>query len=522
MYKKIVQRSFSRFISSSKGHILDIKNDVARVRGLKDLTIGSLVYAGQSKIPGIALTLEQDSVIIGFLNNTQSIRKGDEVISTYGDNLKIFASKDLVGRTVNSLAIPIDNKKPIDNTKSTAMSIFSSKNDDEYGILSQCRLKSMIKTGIKHIDLFFPIGRGSRIAILGDKNTGKTTLAMNILEYQQNSSNIIEINKHQYIQQQKSDKYKLYFIYVCIGRSKQHIKRVEDELIKRNLKDQCIIIQANETETMTSQYISAITASLIANYFRNNNMHCIIVYDDLAAHGQQYNRLKKACNNILADVTSIHASILERCAQLSNQYGGGSATAICLLEVTPSLEITDSLVTFVDQCITLDRTLAIQQIWPAIKVEQIIRNTKPRYQPVFNRNLFHTVARILSESLHIQDQELFASQFGIIAEEELTNLIPLEFQNKLQYLLSQKNAMPIGHQYLSVLAACSNKLLYHVSLDQMNQYELQLHQYFNDKYPAIYDSLSKLTYYKPLDKYILKEIESIISSFEMLYINQQK
>ena len=331
------------------GTILQVGDGIARIYGLKDCMVGELLeFPGG--VQGMALNLEEDNVGAVLLGSETGIKEGDTVKRT-GNIIQIPVGEALVGRVVNALGQPIDNKGPIATTEFRRLETRSP------GVVERQPVKEPLQTGIKAVDSMIPIGRGQRELIIGDRGTGKTAVALDAI-----------------INQRDTD---VYCIYVAIGQKSSTVANVRTSLEQAGAMEYTTIVAATADDPASQQYISPYTGACIGEWFRDNGKHALIVYDDLSKQAVAYRQVSLLLRRppgreaYPGDVFYLHSRLLERSAKLSNELGGGSLTALPIIETQAgdvSAYIPTNLISITDGQIYLTTTLFFQGVRPAVDV----------------------------------------------------------------------------------------------------------------------------------------------------------
>ena len=292
------------------GTIIQIGDGVARVYGLEECMEGELLEF-PNQVFGMALNLEQDNVGCVLLGSEEGIKEGD-IVKRTGKIVEVPVGEDLIGRVVNSLGQPIDGKGPIKNDGYRAIEVPAP------GILERSSVNEPLQTGIKAIDSMIPIGRGQRELIIGDRQTGKTAIAIDTIINQKGKDVIC--------------------IYVAIGQKQSTVANIVNTLTEEGAMDYSIVVTASASESAPLQYIAPYSGCTMGEYFMNKGKHVLIIYDDLSKHAVAYRTMSLLIRRppgreaYPGDVFYIHSRLLERAAKLSKENGGGSLTALPIIE----------------------------------------------------------------------------------------------------------------------------------------------------------------------------------------------
>ena len=343
---------------SNEGTIVFLADGIARVHGLDEIKAGEMVEF-DGGIAGMALNLEKDNVGIVIFGSDKDIKEGDTVKRT-GSIVDVPAGKGLLGRVVDGLGNPIDGKGALD--KSIKRSRVEVKAP---GIIPRKSVSEPMQTGLKSIDSLVPIGRGQRELIIGDRQTGKTAVAIDAI-----------INQKK-INDSGDEKQKLYCIYVAIGQKRSTVRQIEKTLEEAGAMEYTTIVAATASDAAPLQFLAPYTGCTIGEYFRDNGMHALIVYDDLSKQAVAYRQMSLLLRRppgreaYPGDVFYIHSRLLERAAKMSDEHGGGSLTALPIIETQAgdlSAYIPTNVISITDGQIFLETNLFFAGIRPAINV----------------------------------------------------------------------------------------------------------------------------------------------------------
>ena len=339
------------------GTVLSVGDGIARVYGLDQVQAGEMVeFPGGVK--GMALNLEMDNVGVSIFGDDTGIKEGDTVKRT-GEIVDVPVGKELLGRVVDGLGNPIDGKGPIQSTNRRRIELKAP------GIIPRQSVSEPMQTGIKALDALVPIGRGQRELIIGDRQTGKTAVAIDTILNQKT------VNKS------TNEKEKLYCIYVAIGQKRSTVAQIVKTLEDNGAMEYTIVVSATASEPAPLQFLSAYTGCTMGEFFRDNGMHGLIVYDDLSKQAVAYRQMSLLLRRppgreaYPGDVFYIHSRLLERAAKMSEEHGGGSLTALPVIETQAgdlSAYIPTNVISITDGQIFLETNLFFAGIRPAINV----------------------------------------------------------------------------------------------------------------------------------------------------------
>lgn len=363
--KSVIMERIENFDSGPEfleiGRVLSIGDGVARVYGLDNVSMGEKVLF-DSGVSGMAMNLGEDTVDVVLFGEDRKVSEGMEVRRTR-QIVDVPVGKDLLGRVVDALGNPMDGKGSMRATERRAVDVKAP------GIIARQSVHESMQTGLKAIDALVPIGRGQRELIIGDRQTGKTAIAIDTI-----------INQ-KYAFERNDEKNKLYCIYVVIGQKRSSVAQVVKTLTDAGAMGYTIVVSATASEAATMQYLAPYTGCTMGEYFRDNGMHALIVYDDLSKHAVAYRQMSLLLHRppgreaYPGDVFYLHSRLLERAAKLSDDKGGGSLTALPVIETQAgdlSAYIPTNVISITDGQIFLENELFYKGIRPAINVGQSV------------------------------------------------------------------------------------------------------------------------------------------------------
>ena len=344
---------------SDVGQVLSVGDGIARVFGLDQVQAGEMVEFPSAGVKGMALNLERDNVGIVIFGSDAQISEGDEV-RRLGEIVDVPVGKGLLGRVVNPLGEPIDGKGPIvDIAERRRVDVKAP------GIIPRKSVHEPVQTGLKIIDALVPIGRGQRELIIGDRQTGKTAVAVDAI-----------LNQKQ-INAGDDDKAKLFCVYVAIGQKRSTVAQIVKTLEERGALDYTIVVAATASEPAPLQFLAPFSGCAMGEWFRDNGMHALIIYDDLSKQAVAYRQMSLLLRRppgreaYPGDVFYLHSRLLERAAKLNEDFGSGSLTALPLIETQAndvSAYIPTNVISITDGQIFLETDLFYQGIRPAMNV----------------------------------------------------------------------------------------------------------------------------------------------------------
>ena len=428
---------------SEIGKVLSVGDGIARIYGLDQVQAGELVeFAEGTK--GMALNLEADNVGVVIFGEDRDINEGD-VVKRTGAIVDAPVGKGLLGRVVDALGNPIDGKGPIDAAERRRVDVKAP------GIIPRKSVHEPMQTGLKAIDSLIPIGRGQRELIIGDRQTGKTAVAVDTIINQR------EVNKSD------DESKKLYCIYVAVGQKRSTVAQIVKALEENGALDYSIVVAATASEPAPLQYIAPYTACAMGEYFRDNGMHAVIFYDDLSKQAVAYRQMSLLLRRppgreaYPGDVFYLHSRLLERAAKMNEENGGGSLTALPIVETQAndvSAYIPTNVISITDGQIFLETDLFYQGIRPAVNVGLSVSRVGSAAQV---KAMKQVAGSIKLELAQYREMAAFA-QFGSDLDKATQRL--LNRGERLTELLKQPqySPMPVEEQTVSIFAGVNGYL----------------------------------------------------------------
>jgi len=456
------------------GTVLQVGDGIARVYGLPDCQMGELLEFPSSGVFGLALDLEEDSVGAVVIGEDTAIKEGDPVRES-GRIIEIPVGKGLLGRVVNALGQPIDNKGPINSDS------FIRLETTAPGVVDRQPVKEPLQTGIKAVDSMIPIGRGQRELIIGDRQTGKTSVAVDTIINQRSSH--------------EPGGSPMFCIYVAIGQKMSNVARVVETLRENGALEYTIVVVASASDSNAMQYLAPFAGAAIGEYFRDNGMHALVVYDDLSKHAQAYRALSLLLRRppgreaYPGDVFYLHSRLLERAAKLSDEKGGGSLTALPVIETQAgdvSAYIPTNVISITDGQIYLEPDLFFAGVRPAINVGISVSRVGGNAQIKAMKSV---AGKIKLEMAQYRDVAAFA-QFA--SDLDRATQLQLLRGQRLTELLKQGLATPYDvTDQVVVIFAGTNGVFDEVESDQVAALEKVLLKHVHDKYPDVIEELKQ-------------------------------
>ena len=409
------------------GQVLSVGDGIARVYGLDNVRAGEMVEFA-SGVKGMALNLEADNVGVVVFGDDTTIREGDTVKRT-GAIVEVPVGKGLLGRVVDGLGNPIDGKGPLTGVKMTPVEVKAP------GIIPRQSVSEPMQTGLKAIDSLVPIGRGQRELIIGDRQTGKTALVLDTF-----------LNQKQ-VNQGGDESKKLYCIYVAIGQKRSTVAQIVKALEESGAMKYSIVVAATASEPAPLQFIAPYTGCAMGEFFRDNGMHALIVYDDLSKQAVAYRQMSLLLRRppgreaYPGDVFYLHSRLLERAAKLSDKNGGGSLTALPIIETQAgdvSAYIPTNVISITDGQIFLETGLFYKGVRPAINVGISVSRVGSAAQIKAMKQVAGSIKLDLAQFREMESFSQFASDL------DATTRKLLERGRRLTELLKQPQYSPLA------------------------------------------------------------------------------
>ncbi len=440
---------------SEVGQVLSVGDGIARIHGLDNVQAGEMVEFANG-ITGMALNLEADNVGVVIFGSDAEIREGDTVKRT-GTIVDVPVGKELLGRVVDGLGNPIDGKGPIKTTKRSRVEVKAP------GIIPRQSVNEPVQTGLKALDALVPVGRGQRELIIGDRQTGKTAVAIDTFINQKG------------VNQGDDESKKLYCIYVAVGQKRSTVAQIVRALEENGAMEYSIVVAATASEPAPLQYLAPYTGVAMGEYFRDNGMHAVIVYDDLSKQAVAYRQMSLLLRRppgreaYPGDVFYLHSRLLERAAKMNKDNGGGSLTALPVIETQAgdvSAYIPTNVISITDGQIFLETDLFYQGIRPAINVGLSVSRVGSAAQTKAMKKVSGSIKLELAQ---YREMAAFA-QFGSDLDASTQKL--LNRGARLTELLKQKqfSPMPFEEQTCSIWAG-TNGYLDGIAVSDVTRFE---------------------------------------------------
>ncbi|AQW88057.1 ATP synthase, F1 complex, alpha subunit [Campylobacter pinnipediorum subsp. caledonicus] len=472
------------------GKVISVADGVANVYGLKNIMAGEMVEF-ESGERGMALNLEESSVGIVVLGKTNTISEGTSV-KRLKKLLRVPVGDALIGRVVNALGEPIDAKGPIEATETRFVE------EKAKGIMARKSVHEPLQTGIKAIDALVPIGRGQRELIIGDRQTGKTTVAIDTI-----------------INQRGQD---VVCIYVAIGQKQSTVAQVVKKLEEYGAMDYTIVVSAGASDAAALQYLAPYAGVTMGEYFRDNSRHALIIYDDLSKHAVAYREMSLILRRppgreaYPGDVFYLHSRLLERASKLNDELGAGSLTALPIIETQAgdvSAYIPTNVISITDGQIFLESDLFNSGIRPAINVGLSVSRVGGSAQIKATKQVSGNLRLDLAQYRELQAFAQFASDLDESSRKQL------ERGQKMVEVLKQPpySPLPVENQVLIIFAG-SKGYLDDIETSSVTKFEAELYPYVEAKSPEIFEQIRTK---KAIDKELEEILHKVIKEFKATF-----
>jgi F-type H+-transporting ATPase subunit alpha len=438
------------------GQVLSVGDGIARIYGLDNVQAGEMVeFADGSK--GMALNLESENVGVVIFGDDRNIKEGD-VVKRTGNIVDTPVGKELLGRVVDGLGNPIDGKGALDKSvKKTRVEVKAP------GIIPRQSVSEPMQTGLKSIDSLVPIGRGQRELIIGDRQTGKTAVAVDAI-----------INQKK-INESGDEKQKLYCIYVAVGQKRSTVRQIQKTLEEAGAMEYTTIVAATASDSAPLQFLAPYTGCAMGEYFRDNGMHALIIYDDLSKQAVAYRQMSLLLRRppgreaYPGDVFYLHSRLLERAAKLSDEHGGGSLTALPIIETQGgdvSAFIPTNVISITDGQIFLETELFNEGFRPAVSVGLSVSRVGSAAQVPLMKKATGSMKLELANYREVKSFAEFGSDLDEATQKQLDS------GARLTELLKQDQFVPLEvEKQIFLMFSASQGALAKISLDQVKFFE---------------------------------------------------
>jgi F-type H+/Na+-transporting ATPase subunit alpha len=477
------------------GSVISVGDGIARIHGLEKVMAGELIEFPHG-VSGIAMNLEEDQVGAVLLGDYTLIQEGDEVKRT-GRIMSVPVGEALIGRVVNALGQPIDGKGPVVTSERYAIERLAP------GVVARQPVKEPMQTGIKAIDGMIPVGRGQRELIIGDRQTGKTTIALDTIINQKGGDMIC--------------------IYVAIGQKRSTVAQVVKILQDHGAMDYSIVVSASASDPAPMQYLAPFSGCAMGEFFRDNGKHALCIYDDLSKHAAAYREISLLLRRppgreaYPGDVFYLHSRLLERAAKLNNELGGGSLTALPFIETQAgdvSAYIPTNVISITDGQIFLESDLFNSNVRPAINVGISVSRVGGNAQTKAMKSIAGSLRLDLA-----QYRALAAfAQFG--SDLDKASLDQLNRGKHLVEILKQGQYAPLPvEKQILIIYAGTKGFLDDLPVEQCRKFEEELYRFVDNAHRAVFDEIRAK---KALDDTLRAKIESVLKEFKTRFLAETR
>jgi len=484
--KQKIQDFDTRLEVSETGTIISVGDGVARVHGLKNCVAGEMLeFPGG--IFGLALNLEEDNVGVAIFGSDQHIKEGDTVKRS-GKILQVPVGPGLAGRVLNGLGFPIDGKGPVVSTENRIVETKAP------GIVKRSSVNEPMQTGLKVVDALIPIGRGQRELIIGDRQTGKTALAIDTIINQKGKG--------------------VFCIYVAIGQKQSTVAQVVEKLRAHGAMEYTTVVTAGASDAAPLQFIAPYTGCTIGEWYRDNGKHALIIYDDLTKQAQAYRQLSLLLRRppgreaYPGDVFFIHSRLLERAAKLHPDLGGGSLTALPIIETQAgdvSAYIPTNVISITDGQIFLESDLFYSGIRPAVNAGLSVSRVGGSAQIKAMKGVAGPLRLELAQFRELAAFAAFGSDLDPATQRQLNRGLRLrEVLKQGQYV-----PMPVEKQVISIFAITQG-FTDKVDVEKIRKFEEELHTFIETRHA---DILREIVEKKNLDNDLKKKLSETLKEF---------
>jgi F-type H+-transporting ATPase subunit alpha len=477
------------------GTIISLGDGIARVHGLDKVMAGELIDFPHG-IAGLAMNLDEDQVGAVLLGDYTVLKEGDQVKRT-GRIMSVPVGEAMIGRVVNALGQPIDDKGPINTDKFLPVERLAP------GVISRQSVREPMATGIKAIDTMIPIGRGQRELLIGDRQTGKTAIALDTI-----------------INSAKND---LICIYCAIGQKRSSVAQVVQTLEENGAMAYTIVVAATASEPAPMQYLAPFAATAIGEYFRDNGKHALVIYDDLSKHAASYREISLLLRRppgreaYPGDVFYLHSRLLERSSKLSDQLGGGSLTALPIIETQAgdvSAYIPTNVISITDGQIFLETDLFNSGVRPAVNVGLSVSRVGFAAAVKATKQVGSTLKLDLAQYRELAAFAQFGSDLDPVTQRQLNR------GQRLTELLKQPQFQPLPFEkQVAIIFAGVNGLLDDVKVSDLRAFEDGLYPYLESSGSNV---LSDIVTKKAIDDDIKGRLIAGINDYKSTFLDQRK
>ena len=497
LLKKQLEKYDNDIDVSEVGEIIEVGDGVARASGLENVMSSELVELPNG-VFGMALNLEEDNVGLVLFGDTRLVKEGD-IAKRTGKVVEVPVGKEMLGRIVNPLGQPIDGKGPINTTESLPIE------RKALGVMARSPVNQPLQTGIKAIDSMVPIGRGQRELIIGDRQTGKTAVAIDTIINQKHSH---------------STDAPVFCVYVAIGQKASTVASLVSELEAQGAMEYTVVVAANASDPAPMQYIAPYAGCSMGEYFRDKGQHSLIVYDDLSKQAVAYRQMSLVLRRppgreaFPGDVFYLHSRLLERASKLSEDQGGGSLTALPIIETQEgdvSAYIPTNVISITDGQIFLETNLFNSGIRPAIDVGLSVSRVGGNAQIKAMKKVAGTLRLDLAQ---FRDLEAFA-KFG--SDLDKSTLSQLARGERMVEILKQNQYVPMTvERQIAIIFAASKGHLDDIAIEEVANFESNLFDYLDANASVQLKAISETG---DLSDEQSKDLEKVITDFKNSFVS---
>ena len=497
LLKKQLEKYDNDIDVSEVGEIIEVGDGVARASGLENVMSSELVELPHG-VFGMALNLEEDNVGLVLFGDTRLVKEGD-IAKRTGKVVEVPVGKEMLGRIVNPLGQPIDGKGPINTSGSLPVE------RKALGVMARSPVNQPLQTGIKAIDSMVPIGRGQRELIIGDRQTGKTAVAIDSIINQKHSH---------------STDAPVFCVYVAIGQKASTVASLVSELEAQGAMEYTVVVAANASDPAPMQYIAPYAGCSMGEYFRDKGQHALIVYDDLSKQAVAYRQMSLVLRRppgreaFPGDVFYLHSRLLERASKLSEDLGGGSLTALPIIETQEgdvSAYIPTNVISITDGQIFLETNLFNSGIRPAIDVGLSVSRVGGNAQIKAMKKIAGTLRLDLAQ---FRELEAFA-KFG--SDLDKSTLLQLARGERMVEILKQNQYVPMTvERQIAIIFAASKGYLDDIAIEQVANFENSLFDYLDANAAG---QLNIIRESGDLNDEQSKDLEKIITDFKNIFVS---
>ncbi|MBO4354456.1 MAG: F0F1 ATP synthase subunit alpha [Clostridia bacterium] len=488
--KSQIKNYENKIVEAEVGTVILVGDGIAKAHGLANCMANELLEFEGGDF-GMALNLEENVVSIVLLSSTSEIKEGSVVRRT-GKVVSVPVGEKMIGRVVNALGQPIDGKGPIDSESTRPIE------SEAPGIIKRKSVSVPLHTGIKAIDSMIPIGRGQRELIIGDRQTGKTTIAIDTIINQKNSDVIC--------------------VYVAIGQKNSTVAQLTETLREAGAMDYTVVVSATASESAPLQYIAPYSGCAIAEYFMAEGRDVLIIYDDLSKHAVAYRALSLLIRRppgreaYPGDVFYLHSRLLERAARVAPEYGGGSITALPIIETQAgdvSAYIPTNVISITDGQIFLESELFHSGVMPAVNPGISVSRVGGSAQVKAMKKVAGTLKLLYSQYRELRSFAQFGSDLDADTKERLA------LGERIVEILKQNKTSPVevGCQ-VAIIYAAVHGFLKDVEVTDVSEYEQELYAYMRSQHSELLGDIAKGQYTDEMQS----ELDTAVSEFTEKYI----